>query len=71
MKGWKTLAYGSRVTTWVKPGKVKGEALRIVNNAAHNAGSGYGLSKVAGGKATKIGDYTTPQQAAEAADRLK
>lgn len=69
MQGWKSYAYGSRITTYTR--KRGDHVQRITNNAAHNAGTGFGLAKVKAGKAQHIGDYKTPQEAAAAADRLK
>jgi hypothetical protein len=42
-----------------------------VNGPAHNLPNGWHLSVVKDGKSKAIGVYTTPQQAADAADALK
>lgn len=59
-RGWKAVGVGS------------GRALRVTRyskgqHVIHNRGTHYELQR----KGAKLGDYTTPQQAADAAEALK
>jgi hypothetical protein len=63
---WKTFASGGRTTTWTK--KVGDKVYAIHNNAAHNAGTGYGLHvSVKGGSRSKVGDFDSPEAATKGA----
>lgn len=71
-RGWKAYGYGNPVRTTRYTKRAKGGGTHVINVETKSlTEKNYALSHAKGGKSTKIGDYTTPQQAAEAADRLK
>lgn len=72
--GGSTGGYGATMggRGWKSVGQGSGRALRITRyhkgqNVIHVRPTGYELQR----KGTRVGEYTTPQQAADAADALK